>query len=201
MTQVPRVQTIVRRRLVTILLAVVAFVGVPGASAFVQKEAVNPQAAALYEFQQRLNAYLQLREELSRKLKPLSPTASAAELAARQTALAAAIIASRKTARPGDLIPPAAAARIASVCLEDFHFRNPQAKKATLQEVPRAPRPAINRIFPEDAALPTVPPLLLSKLPQLPDNLQYRFYGRHIVILDGDTQIIADYVSNVLPPH
>ncbi len=44
-----------------------------------------------------------------------------------------------------------------------------------------------------------MPPLLLSKLPQLPDNLQYRFFGRHLVILDGDTQIIIDYVANVLP--
>ncbi len=201
MTQVPRVQSIVQRALVTVLLAILAPAGAPEASAFSQKEGVNPQAAAVHEFQQRLTDYLELREALSKKLKPLSTTPSAAELTARQQALAAAIRAARKAARPGDLIPAAAAAQIANVCLEDFHFRNPQAKRATLQEVSRAVRPAINRTFPEDAALPTVPPLLLSKLPQLPDNLQYRFFGRHIVILDGDTQIIVDYVPNVLPPR
>ena len=46
-----------------------------------------------------------------------------------------------------------------------------------------------------------MPPLLLSRLPRLPDNLQYRFYGRHVVLLDGDLQIIVDYIPNVLPPH
>jgi hypothetical protein len=46
-----------------------------------------------------------------------------------------------------------------------------------------------------------VPPLLLLSLPALPDNLQYRFYGRHLVVLDGDALIIVDYVANVLPPH
>jgi hypothetical protein len=46
-----------------------------------------------------------------------------------------------------------------------------------------------------------VPPLLLSTLPRLPDNLQYRFYGRHLVILDGDVQIIVDVIANVLPAH
>ena len=61
--------------------------------------------------------------------------------------------------------------------------------------------PVINQIYPAKAALPTVPPLLLAKLPMLPDNLQYRFIDRHMVILDGDTQMIIDYVSNVLPPH
>jgi hypothetical protein len=200
MTQVPRVQTSVRRALVTLLLAEIALAGA-SAAPLPQKEAVDPQATALYEFQQRLNAYLHLREEFSKKLEPLSLTPSAAELTARQDAVATALKTARQTAKQGDLIPPAVAAQITNSCVEDFHFRNPQAKRATLQEVPRAPRPAINRTFPEDEGLPTVPPLLLSKLPQLPDNLQYRFYGRHIVILDGDTQIIIDYVPNVLPPH
>ena len=31
-----------------------------------------------------------------------------------------------------------------------------------------------------------MPPLLLNNLPRLPDNLQYRFYGRSVVMLDGD---------------
>ena len=199
MTQVPRVQVIMRRASVTMLLILAADTG-PGAFAFTQK-AVNPQAAAMSEFQQRLDEYLKLREEFSRRLKPMSTTPSAAELTARQEALAAAIQTARKNAKRGDLVPPATAAQIARACVDDFHFRNPQVKRAALQEVPNAPSPAINRTYPENEALATVPPLLLSKLPQLPDNLQYRFFGRHIVILDGDTQIIIDYVANVLPPH
>jgi len=67
--------------------------------------------------------------------------------------------------------------------------------------VARAPRPVINKTYPADAALPTVPPLLLSELPRLPDNLQYRFFGRHVAILDGDVQIILDFVADALPPH
>jgi hypothetical protein len=201
MTQVPRVLTIMLGALLTTLLAMAAPGTSPQVIAFTQEAAVNPKAAALYEFQQRLNDYLRLRTEMSKALKPLSTTPSASELSARQEALAAAIRVTRKSAKPGDLMPPAVAAHIASTCLDDFHFRNPQIKRATLQEVPKAPRPVINRTFPESEALPTVPPLLLAKLPQLPDNLQYRFFGRHIVILDGDTQIIIDYVPDVLPPH
>jgi hypothetical protein len=85
--------------------------------------------------------------------------------------------------------------------MDDFHMRNPQIKRAVFQEVPNAPRPVVNRIYPPSEALPTVPPLLLSKLPVLPDNLQYRFFGRHLLILDGDTQLIIEYIANVLPPH
>jgi hypothetical protein len=43
--------------------------------------------------------------------------------------------------------------------------------------------------------------LLLNNLPRLPDNLQYRFMGRHVILMDGDTRLIVDYILNVLPPH
>jgi hypothetical protein len=162
---------------------------------------VNTLAVAMEEFQTRLDAYLDLREGLSRKLKPLSSTADTAELTARQEALAAAMKRARAAAKPGDLVPRLVAAQIAETVAADFRRRNAAAKQNALKEVPDGPRPVINRTYPAEAALPTVPPLLLAKLPKLPDNLQYRFFGRHIVILDGDLQIITDYIANALPPH
>jgi hypothetical protein len=161
----------------------------------------NAQGAAMDDFQKRLQAYLDLREALSQKVKPLSPTPDAAELTARQESLAVAMKSARAGAKPGDLVPEPVARQIAAIVTADRKRRQPVAKKAALEEVPGLPSPAINRTYPPDAALPTVPPLLLAQLPKLPDNLQYRFYGRHVVILDGDLQIITDYVANVLPPH
>ena len=69
------------------------------------------------------------------------------------------------------------------------------------EEVPEGLRPVINKTMPDSAALATVPPVLLNNLPRLPDNLQYRFIGRHIVLIDGDTRLMMDYILNVLPPH
>ena len=159
------------------------------------------QNAALQEFAGRLQAYLALRADLAGRMNPLAPTGSAAELSARQAALANALRTARAGAMPGDLVPPGAAALIRAAVLEDFRRRSAVDERATFSEVPDAARPAINATYPADAALPTVPPLLLMNLPRLPDNLQYRFFGRHVVILDGDVQIIVDYVPNVLPPH
>src|SRR4051794_31888220 len=64
---------------------------------------IDPKIAA--DFQARLEGSLKLRETLAKRLTPLSPTASAADLAARQESLAAAIRSERKNARQGDLIP------------------------------------------------------------------------------------------------
>jgi hypothetical protein len=178
-----------------VVAVLVLAVGVP------QEKPVNPTAAGLSEFSERLNAYLKLREDLGRKLEPLTPTTSASELQARQGALAAALRNARKNARPGDLIPVAVQGIVRKAVQADFARRQPAAKRAALEEVPRGPLPAINRNYPEQAALPTVPPLLLANLPRLPDNLQYRFFGRHVVILDGDVEIVIDYVRDALPPY
>lgn len=159
----------------------------------------NPQAAALDEFTKRCEAYLELRQGLSKKLEPLAPTASASDLQARQQALAAALRTARQHAKPGDLIPAAVQQQIRATVKADMQRRAPAAKRAALEEVPGGALPGINKNYPEQAALPTVPALLLASLPPLPDNLQYRFFGRHIVILDGDVEIVIDYVRDAVP--
>jgi hypothetical protein len=158
-------------------------------------------APAVQEFEQRLVEYLNLRRALSEKLVPLAPTASGRELASRQAELATALRTARSAAKPGDLVPPSVASQIQALVVEDFKQRTAADERATFSEVPNAAQPAINRTYPANAALPTVPPLLLLRLPRLPENLQYRFYGRHLVVLDSDARIIVDYIANVLPPH
>jgi len=161
----------------------------------------NPDAAAQADFQARLQQYVKLRQEVSSRLKPLAKTANAAELAARQESLAAAIRDVRRNAKRGDLIPAAVAAQIARTVQEDFRRRQASATRAVLDEVPDHVVPVVNKTLPDSAALATVPPLLLNNLPRLPDNIQYRFLGRNVILLDGDTRLIMDYVPDVLPPH
>jgi hypothetical protein len=163
-------------------------------------EAETAELAALQEFQSRLGKYLTLRSSLAGKLGPLASTADARQLTATQEALAAAIRTARATAKRGELIPPQAARVIVREVRADFTRRNPTVRMGVYQEVP-ASRGAslINKTYPASDALPTMPPLLLGKLPKLPDNLQYRFARRDVVILDGDVQVVIDYIPGVLP--
>ena len=188
------------KALCTLLAAALVLVSSTGSAARAAQN-VNPQAAALVEFQNRLQKYLQLRAQLADTLKPLSPTASAADLAARQESLAAALRNVRKDARHGDLVSPVVAEQIRKAVDAYFRGKDQSTRRAVFEEVPENLRPAINRTVPDGAALATVPPLLLNSLPRLPEGLQYRFVGRHIVLVDADTRLIMDYVQNALPPH
>ena len=180
-----------------LMIAIVAMQTPPAKPAATRP--TNARGAALADFQKRTQAYLKLRESLAKKLEPLTPTASASDLQARQQALAAALRTARAKARQGDMIPVPVQEFIRETVRDDYKRRAPVVKQATLEEVPQGPPPGINKTYPEQAALPTLPPLLLARLPRLPDNLQYRFYGRHMVLLDGDTEIVVDYVLECLP--
>jgi len=157
------------------------------------------QAAATSspEFERRLEAYEDLRRMLLQQLTPIRPTASASELATRQAQFARALRTARMQAKPGALLSADVEALIRAAIHEDFRTRTTAEERATFSEVPLAARPAINSPYPADV-LPTVPPLLLMSLPRLPDHLQYRFYGRHLVLLDADARIIVDYLPNAL---
>jgi len=178
----------------TTILAALALV-----PAIAQATTANPQGAALNEFSNRLQAYLLLREELGRKLDPIASTVSASDLQARQRALAAALRGARAGAKQGDLIPLPVQEQIRETVISDFRGRTAAAKRASLEDVPIGAMPGINTDYPEEAALATMPALLLARLPRLPDNLQYRFFGRHVVIVDGDVAIVVDYVRNAVP--
>jgi hypothetical protein len=58
----------------------------------------------------------------------------------------------------------------------------------------------VNGDYPSAAPLATVPPMLLAQLPRLPEEVEYRFFDRHLILLDVDANLIVDYIPNALPP-
>ena len=48
--------------------------------------------------------------------------------------------------------------------------------------------------YPKKKPLSTVPPNILAALPSLPDGIQYRFLGRHLVLHDTRANVIIDRI-------
>ena len=78
-----------------------------------------------------------------------------------------------------------------------------------IEGVPRASNPTrevktpvtlrINGYYPAGAPFSSVPPSLLRKLPELPEQVRYRFVGRALILRDTEANIILDYISDVIP--
>jgi hypothetical protein len=44
-----------------------------------------------------------------------------------------------------------------------------------------------------------MPPQILAALPKLPEDLEYRFIGDRLILLDAHANLVVDYIDKALP--
>jgi hypothetical protein len=133
-----------------------------------------------------------------------------------ETALAAAIRAARMNAAEGDIFTAPVQKVFLGLIAQELSSgsRGKTAREIILGEGnPKHPddegdskhpeKPArvvlaVNAKYPSAAPLSTVPPSVLLKLPKLPEGLQYRFVGRHLILLDSKANLIVDILRNAI---
>ena len=159
---------------------------------------VNPTAAALVEFQKRIEGYVQQRERAIAGVPMRSATPTPTEIDAREQALGKALREARVGARPGDLVAPVDSI-LRKIVRDDWARRSPADRQALAAEIPRVAKVTINTTYPSALPLATVPPALLQELPRLPEMLEYRLMGRALVLRDVSANLIVDVVEKALP--
>jgi hypothetical protein len=151
------------------------------------------------EFFDHVRAYIKIHDAANARVPSLKDTSDPKEIAAREKALADQIRIERAGARQGDVFSPSAAKAMGVAVAEDFRPRSLRDQKAILSEVPVKVPPAINTDYPTTLPLATMPPTLLLKLPTLPEDLEYRFLGRHLILRDIKANLIVDFIPDVVP--
>jgi hypothetical protein len=188
-----------RAHLIPWLTAVCACVSVASLVTAAQPGTVNPRAAQLKAFTDRVTEYVALHKKVDGEVPSLKRTDDPAEIAAREKLLGDAIRAARKDAKPGDLFIPAVAEQFRRAIRADVRRRGPKAARAMMTEVPTDFQPRINGTYPATKALATVPPLLIASLQPLPEEVEYRFFGHALILRDVKANIIVDFVPNAIP--
>jgi hypothetical protein len=167
-----------------------------------EKSAVAPKPVEdprFKEFFDRVQAYLKIHRSADARVPSLKETSDPAKVSEREKALADEIRVERAGAQQGDVFSSGAAREIGAIVADDFNGRSLADQKAILVEVPVKVPPAINTDYPTTLPLATVPPALLQKLPTLPEELEYRFLGRHLILRDIKANLIVDYIPDVVP--
>jgi hypothetical protein len=163
-------------------------------------EAPNPVDDPRFkDFFDHVRAYMKIHKTADARVPSLEETSDPKQVSAREKALADEIRVERAGAQQGAVFSPAAAREIGLVVAEDFKGRPLKDQKAILVEVPMKVPPAINTDYPTALPLATVPPSLLLKLPTLPEELEYRFLGRHLILRDIKANLIVDFIPDVVP--
>ena len=163
---------------------------------------VNPLAATLLEFQERIDDYMDLREDLADEVGDADVTRKPGEILARENALSARIRAHRVNAKHGDIFTPEIRAAFRRLVKPEVVGTSGRDLRSTLQEdapAPGAVQVEVNSKYPAGVPFTTTPPNIIASLPRLPDVLQYRFVGRDLILLDQPADVILDYIRNVVP--
>ena len=143
------------------------------------------------DFSERVQNYFDLRSKLEEGLPPLRVTDDVAEIRRARRARAKAIQAARHGAHEGDIFSPAISAEFKEVLALEM---NAKTWAVIMDDNPGEFSHKINGIYPDGKPFSTVPGTILAALPALPDGIEYRFLGRHLVLLDVRAGVILDRI-------
>jgi hypothetical protein len=161
--------------------------------------------AALKAFHDRIDAYAALHRRLEQPLPPFNPDGTMRSYLLNRAYLAAAIKAARPHARQGDIFTPPVARLLRRVIAESLAGRDVEEVLRELLDEGLAGGPPVHpKVYDQfpDWASHTMPVVLLSRLPTLPDDVQYRIVDRDLVLLDTHANLIIDVLPDAFaPPH
>jgi len=148
-----------------------------------------------------INEYLELRAQAVDRVGRLRPGADARRLPREVDALSAEIQALRRGLPPGVLFSGRVRTDIRKALAQRLAEPDGPALRAVIGEVqPADTHIDVNMRYPEAQPRSTVPPSILAVLPSLPRELEYRFVGRDLLILDRNTAVVLDVMRDALPP-
>ena len=161
---------------------------------------VNDDAKALAEFLDRVNQYAAQHQKLENTLPKLSKDSTPVQVDAHQRALAKLIQDARQDAKHGDIFTPASQAVIKKLITKMLSGADgPSLKASLMDENPGVPNLKVNARYPDEIPVSTIPPQLLEGLPKLPEEMEYRFVGNDLILMDTHAHTIADFVSDTFP--
>jgi len=160
----------------------------------------NRNAPELIDFKKRVEEFVAIHRKLEATLPKLPKESTPEQIDRYQTALASLISSSRPKARPGDLFTPPAQAYVRALLKTLFASSNTrQLRESILDENPGPVRLVVNGRYPDQVPLATMPPEVLQALPALPQELEYRFVGDSLIVLDVPAHLVIDFFTDALP--
>ena len=162
----------------------------PATPHFTELVIVRPMVRA--DFDARVLDYFDLRTTLEDGLPPQHVTANPADNIEIQRTLARRIRRVRVGALRGAIFTPAISVEFRRILLIET---TPETRATVLDDNPGQFSHRINGDYPKRRPLSTMPGTFLAVLPVLPDGLEYRFLGPHLILHDTRANVILDAMS------
>lgn len=162
---------------------------------------VNPTAATEQAFRKRIADYMLLHKKLEAELPKLPDSATPQQIDQNQRAMGDLVAKARANARPGEFFTPDMQRLVHRLFADVFKGKAGEDAKKYIHDEPHPVSPEINKRYPDTIPLATMPLRVLAELPKLPDELEYRFVGPHLILMDVHSHLILDYVLKAIPGY
>jgi hypothetical protein len=169
-----------------------------------EKRVVGPlseaDAKALATMNDRLGAYIDLHKKVEATLPRLPDSATPKQIDTNQRLFERRMREARKNAKPGDIFTPEARPVIIRLLAAVFEGpRGQELKASIMDENPKDLARVVNARYPDTVPLSTMPPKVLQTMPKLSEDLEYRFIGDDLILLDTHAHIVVDLIEDALP--
>lgn len=101
------------------------------------------------------------------------------------------IRAARAAAKQGDMFTPEISVEFKRALAREM---NAHTWKVIMDDNPGEMLAQVNGLYPQGKPLSTMPPNILAVLPRLPQDVEYRFVERTLILLDTRTKLILDRI-------
>ena len=177
------------------------------ASACARRPIEAPEAAPrtenedriIADFKVRLGKYESVSSTLRGEVFPPGQETKAEEIHKRQKELAARIVAALPGWQQGNIFAPEIAALVKRRLTEAMRGTDGANNRAAIfDDAPPAQKIVVMTEYPSGAPVATVPAEILKLLPVLPKELEYRFVGRDLILLDVSAYLMVDVIPEAI---
>ena len=188
-------QYMMKKRYIFIWLLVLALILASGVA--VGQKTQNPAVDA---FEKQVKSYIELRNKVRENAPKLSKDSTPEQIQAYRTALQLSLRNARPNAKRGEFFLPATADFIRRTLKTEFQGKDRKELREQIFETEtQGVVLRVNFPYAQSAELSEMPATLLTKLPQLPKELRYRFVGRNMLLVDRESDLILDVMPDALP--
>jgi hypothetical protein len=162
----------------------------------------DDDACLLADFHMRVGEYVELHRRLEGPLSPLRLSNNPQEIRGAVDSLKQALRAARLKARQGDIFTSDVTRWFRQTIQETFKSTDWVKVLAAFEEEEEEnanrTAPRVNVSYPGNSLLAPISPRLLLALPALPEELQYRFMQRALILWDVHAELVVDFIPDVI---
>ena len=165
-----------------------------------QPTRVNADALTSVQFLKRIEDYVALHKKLEATLPARPDHATPQQVDDHAKALSRLIAEARPRAKQGDMLPQDTRAYLRRQIGHGLSGPDGAAVRQSIREDnPGKVKLQVNGRYPDGVPFTTMPAPVLAQLPRLPEDVEYRFIGDRLILLDVHAQLVVDFMDAAIP--